>query len=98
MGAWWTAMPRQRGRDGAMVDLRVQRCGGGSRRRWLRVRSPAFHRGATSRHWQSLCLGVTTVFLSVHSPEEEMCDDSNGLSYGHHGPQAGDTTVLCSAA
>jgi hypothetical protein len=47
---------------------------------------------------EAWAFGVTAVFLSVNSPAEEMCDDSHGLSDGHHGPQAGDATVLCAAA
>src|SRR5262245_54146482 len=53
-----TSMPIKSVRDWDRVDLRVESCCGGSRRLWFRVRSPAFHRGAPSRHWKALCLGT----------------------------------------
>src|SRR6266404_5350559 len=53
----WTFMPIKRVRDWDMVDLRVGSGCCDSMRLWLRVSSPALHRGSTSRHWKSLCLG-----------------------------------------
>src|SRR5215475_10031912 len=54
----WTSMPIKSVRDWDMVDLRVESCCCDNMRLWLRVSSPAFHRGSTSRHQKSLCLGT----------------------------------------
>src|SRR4029450_2775943 len=67
-------MPMKSVRDGDMVDLRGESCCGDLMRRWVQGSSPAFHRGSTSRHRKSLCLGVSPFCKSLLDSRSSMSD------------------------
>src|SRR5215813_9573451 len=68
----WTSIPIKSVLDWDMVDLQVESCCCGSMRLWFRVSSPAFHRGSTSRHWKSLCLGSVFCYGSPYATDDRI--------------------------